>query len=72
MTTPTKILAKIYKANQCTDLNDVNYAIAETRKAISRFGWTSTLSRRLRSLKSKENKLKEKTNGRNTESGSPA
>ena len=46
-------LSQIYKAKQCTDLNDCDYAIGQTRQMIIKYGEKYKLVQRLFSLKQK-------------------
>ncbi len=54
--TPIK-LSQIYKANQCTDINDVLYAIELVKQLSKVNGYTPALRRRLNSLEKKKEKL---------------
>lgn len=58
MTTVSQQLQYVYKANQCTDLSDVNYAISEVKR-IANGNYTTALQNRLNSLE----KRKEALNG---------
>lgn len=51
--TPIKI-SQIYKANQCTDINDVLYAIELTKNLSKVNGYTPALRRRLNSLEKRK------------------
>lgn len=46
----TTELRKVYKANQCTDAADVQYAIAEVTRIAAVYGWTPALRARMASL----------------------
>lgn len=54
----TDQLKHVYKANQCTDLSDVDYAISEVKR-IANGDYTAALRARLNSLE----KRKEVLNG---------
>lgn len=43
-------LSKVYKANQCCDAADVQYAIAEVKRIANKYGWSIALCKRLASL----------------------
>lgn len=58
MATIQQQLQHVYKANQCTDLSDVNYAISEVKR-IANGNYSASLRRRLYSLE----KRKEALNG---------
>mgnify|MGYP005610511137 FL=1 len=49
MNTTTE-LNKVYKANQCCDTSDLEYAINEVKRIARRYGWTPALRARLASL----------------------
>lgn len=53
------IMSSVYKANQCTDVNDCDIAIARVNKMISegRKGYERALYRRLISLEKRREKL---------------
>lgn len=55
--TATTELAKIYKANQCTDLNDVEIAISEVMTLIKKYGQKPALNSRWSSLLKRKEKL---------------
>jgi len=50
-------LSKCYKANQCTDLNDVSIAIEQVESIGRTFGYTKSVIRRLASLHRRRGKL---------------
>lgn len=56
----TKELSYIYKANQCTDLNDVENALLSLREMVKKnnMEYTPAMRRRLTSLIDKQEKLK--------------
>jgi hypothetical protein len=54
-------LEQIYNANQCMDLNDVNYAIEETRILIKQYPDNKAPINRLVSLLNRKEKLEGKT-----------
>lgn len=55
----TESLKYVYKADQCMDLNDVDYAIQEVKRIASEWHYTPALRKRLNSLE----KRKEVLNG---------
>lgn len=57
MKTLKKQLENIYNANQCTDINDVNYAIEETKKLCFEYPKNIAPKMRLASLTNRKNKL---------------
>jgi hypothetical protein len=46
----TTELSKVYKANQCCDASDFEYAISEVKRIAHKYGWNAALRRRLVSL----------------------
>jgi len=48
--TATLELSKVYKAHQCCDASDVQYAIGEVKRIANKYGWSIALSKRLASL----------------------
>jgi hypothetical protein len=57
MTTLKKKLENIYNANQCTDLNDVEYALEQTRELVKIHDWTPALRKRVVSLENRKIQL---------------
>lgn len=56
--TPKQLLAYIYKANQCTDVNDVEIALSQLRDLDKRCtGYTPAMRRRLASLEKRKEQL---------------
>lgn len=55
----SKSLKYIYKANQCTDLADVENALSSLREIAKMVNheWTKAMTRRLFSLEQRKNKL---------------
>lgn len=53
MKTIRQILNGIYKANQCTDINDVDFAISECKNLISTYGESRLVYNRINSLMKK-------------------
>jgi len=43
-------LSKVYKANQCCDAPDFEYAISEVKRIAHKYGWTPALRARIVSL----------------------
>ena len=56
-TTVKSELQHIYKSNQCTDLNDVDYAISEVKRLLKKYGSVSSLQNRLSSLTKRRKQL---------------
>lgn len=50
-------LKYVYKANQCTDLSDVDYAIREVKRIAIEWGYTPALRNRLNSLEKRKEAL---------------
>jgi hypothetical protein len=50
-------LQNIYKANQCSDINDVQIAIEQVKELAHTYGWTPALRNRYVSLEKKRIKL---------------
>ena len=46
----TTELSKVYKATQCCDASDFQYAMEEVRRIAHKYGWTPALLRRMVSL----------------------
>jgi hypothetical protein len=46
----TTELRKVYKANQCCDASDFEYAISEVKRIAHKYGWTPSLRARFVSL----------------------
>jgi hypothetical protein len=46
----TTELRKVYKANQCCDPSDFEYAISEVKRIAHKYGWTPSLRARFVSL----------------------
>jgi hypothetical protein len=57
MTTLKKQLENIYNANQCTDINDVDYAIEETKKLCVEYPKNIAPKMRLASLTKRKTQL---------------
>lgn len=64
MATLKKRLTQIYKARQCTDLNDVEYALQAVENLIRLNGWRPALTKRWCSLeKRKDHFIKPEKHG---------
>jgi hypothetical protein len=46
----TTELSKVYKANQCCDASDVQFAMDEVKRIAYKYGWTPALQARFVSL----------------------
>jgi hypothetical protein len=46
----TTELSKVYKATQCCDASDFQYAMDEVRRIAHKYGWTPALCARMASL----------------------
>jgi hypothetical protein len=46
----TTELSKVYKANQCSDASDFEYAISEVKRIAHKYGWTPAVRARFVSL----------------------
>lgn len=51
------ILGHVYKAKDCTDINDVETAINQVTELAKVFGWTTALQKRAGSLSKKKRQL---------------
>jgi hypothetical protein len=47
-------LRKVYKASQCCDASDFQYAIEEVKRIAHRYGWNAALRRRIVSLEKRK------------------
>jgi len=66
MTLQQKIQKELYlKADNCTDLSDVNYALGECRKLIAEYGSKPSLCMILARLTKKKEKLEAKASASN-------
>lgn len=54
--TTQDLLKHVYKASDCTDLNDVEYAISEVKR-IANGNYTTALRNRLNSLEKRKTQL---------------
>lgn len=57
----SELLSKVYKAKDCTDVNDVEFALSECWNIYGRYGTSRALMNRINSLDTKRIKLKSKT-----------
>jgi hypothetical protein len=46
----TTELSQVYKANQCCDASDFQYAMDEVKRIAHKYGWTPALRARMASL----------------------
>ena len=60
MDSVTKQLSRIYKANQCIDINDVITAIEQCSELNKRVGFSPAITKRMISLTHKAHKLNAK------------
>lgn len=58
----TESLKYVYKANQCTDLNDVEFAISEVKRISKEWHYTDALRKRLNSLEKRQEVLENRIN----------
>jgi len=53
-------MSRIYKANQCTDMNDVHIALNDCEQLRKQYGYKPSIVNRIVSLQKKQNKLSAK------------